>query len=443
MDFENFDPAALPITIAPIYSHSEPNSSIPLREGDLELDLNGVICRCQGKIELQFLPQPRTAVELTSRDRITHGVIAIPKLIIPDSPEPAQIEITGSGSQKLADKTWERFASGTVRTHIRRRSACGISFIVAAIPNFPSVGRKYVRDDTGDYYWPGRSECINDQWKITIDRLRLGRDFGQTLKSAAGYGITHVCRIEKADQTDIDVDAALDIVAALRSFLSFVRGAWTMPMLPVGFDRESNRVWELWNAPIVDPMRHVRTWHMPLDDPLPATFSGFMDKWVSEIWNEPIRLAIHWYVEANKKAGGIEGSLILLQSAFELLSWTYLVAERRILSADAFQPGKLSGADKLRLLLSGFDISLKIPESLERLTQLAPDLKWVDGPHALVDLRNAIVHAEPKKREKLSIVGDAIDEAWLLSTSYLETIILKLVKHKGSALDRIHSWTSV
>jgi len=60
---------------------------------------------------------------------------------------------------------------------------------------------------------------------------------------------------------------------------------------------------------------------------LEAVFLGFIKKWKNKIWNEPIEVAIYWYLRSNTMEGGIDGAIILAQSALELLAYTFIVEE--------------------------------------------------------------------------------------------------------------------
>ena len=75
-------------------------------------------------------------------------------------------------------------------------------------------------------------------------------------------------------------------------------------------------------------------------------FSGFLKLWLDEAWQEVIDVAGHWYVEANAQAGSIEGSIVLTQTAFELLASAVLVENEnyRWLSADGYE--RLAASDR-------------------------------------------------------------------------------------------------
>ncbi len=169
-------------------------------------------------------------------------------------------------------------------------------------------------------------------------------------------------------------------------------------------------------------------------------FPGFYKRWTEEAWKETLLLALHWYVESNMCAGGVEGSVVLAQSAFELLAWTLLVEERRVLSEESFQPGKLPAMDKMRLLFSACGIPLAIPGSLGQLADFAKANGCSDGAQTLTQVRNTLVHSNPKKRRKLFDADSSVrEEASELGLWYLELVLLYLFAYRGQYSNRLRT----
>ena len=94
-----------------------------------------------------------------------------------------------------------------------------------------------------------------------------------------------------------------------------------------------------------------------------------MKLWLDDTWEEVIRVAIHWYIEANALAGSIEGSIVLTQTAFELLSSAVLTDHNGWLSQEGYD--KLAAADRIRLLFLWAGIPTGIPGELSHLVKLA------------------------------------------------------------------------
>lgn len=158
-----------------------------------------------------------------------------------------------------------------------------------------------------------------------------------------------------------------------------------------------------------------------------------------QIWKDPFELAIYWYIHANECAGGVEGSLVLTQTAFEMLAWTYLIEDKQILTESAWE--KLKGAaERIERLFTEMGIPIELPAN--ECPELSAWAKSVgrdkSGPYALVAIRNAFVHPKTMSLKKaLAVSVSAKREAWQLALLYLETIILKLLNYDGPIYSRI------
>jgi hypothetical protein len=262
-------------------------------------------------------------------------------------------------------------------------------------------------------------------WRIILATLPDSWDFEQLLQSNGGYGLTHACKLERIDRSPFSADEARERLKAFSYYLSFARGIWVAPILLSGYDAKGEQVFEEWSDCRADSWQNNCSWFSPDCTDLPEAFPGFMRKWQDETWRELVEQSIHWFVESSKQAGGIEAGIVLQQTALEQLAWVLLVEERRNLSSNGFH--KLCAADKARQLLSHSGISLEIPDRLTNLRQLSKQLNWVDGPQAIIEIRNAIVHPNPKNRHKRNEVTTAARyEAWFLGLEYLEFVLLKL-----------------
>jgi hypothetical protein len=135
-------------------------------------------------------------------------------------------------------------------------------------------------------------------------------------------------------------------------------------------------------------------------------------------------------------AGGVEGGIILVQAALELLGWTQLVEETKSLSGQGYE--KLAAADKLRLLLSSCSIPLSIPATQTELVSAAKTYGWTDGPQATTEIRNALVHSNPTKRKKVLSVDPALTyEAYEVSLWFLELILLRFFDYRANYSCRV------
>jgi hypothetical protein len=169
-------------------------------------------------------------------------------------------------------------------------------------------------------------------------------------------------------------------------------------------------------------------------------FPLFVARWRDPQWYEPLRLSIYWYLQANNLLS-TETSLLVAQAALELLGWAVLVEGEGALSADGFD--RLPASDKLRLLLRNASVSLAIPTVLVALTGLAEARAWEDGPRAIGELRNSLVHPKlGKRRLMIDSPVRARIEVTQLALSYIELALLHLLRYRGDYVDRLHAQSS-
>ena len=159
-----------------------------------------------------------------------------------------------------------------------------------------------------------------------------------------------------------------------------------------------------------------------------------MRRWANEEWRETLHEVIYWYLNANEPARGTDAGIILAQTAIERLSYEFAVKEKRLLAVDGFKD--LRASDRFRLLFSSLGIPLDIPAATPKLQRLAcnSQLKWLDAPHALTEIRNSLVHPEHKRRDQFRSV---YYEAWNLSLWYLEMTILAICGYSGTYSNRL------
>ncbi len=433
---------AMPVELDPFYRTNQVNEAVCLYSGPLDLIDDDQVASGNGSIQLVWLPVPQIRFQMDVPNwspklgplRLPSGVL---KMIDGRS---VDVHVTGinlSGGENSTVPTFEGIGEAV-------KFVCGdpIVRVTFHVPNFPSFVGSSIRDESGRQRRLARAVMEGDGWRVTLDGLPRDGDmreesFGSQIKRAGGFGITHVGRIERSDGSEFSATDAGQLDEALSWFLSFCRGSWVGPVLAVGFDVDGKRVWEEWRLRKIERWRCVGSWFDSLSCVgLVEAFPGFSRRWKDETWNEPIRLALHWYVESNMCSGGVEGGTILTQAAFELLAWTLLVEDQESLSEAEFK--KLPASDQLRLLLSSCGIPPTIPTSMCALTQAAAAYNWKDGPQAITGVRNALVHASPKNRKRVLGADTGVRyEAWWLGLWYLELVLLRLFDFQGKYSDRL------
>ena len=282
----------------------------------------------------------------------------------------------------------------------------------------------------------------SDEWIVALDTKKGVHDLIDGLKDQGGYAITHMGGIRRADGGSFSFNEANGVLQAVYFFLSFVRGLWCGPILASGRKSGLN-VWQEWADYRLTPWKYVESWFPRVvtqegTTKLGQAFRGFMQKWNNNLWRDPIKYSIHWYVESNIDAGGVEGAIVLTQTALELLSWLYFVEEPATATCSVGCFEKVNAATKIRKLLNAFGIPVSIPAGLKNLQSEAATLQVPDGPEAFVRLRNTIVHPKESKRKvMLQTSVRARMEAKDLGLWYLELVLLRIFGYDGKYHRRV------
>lgn len=279
-----------------------------------------------------------------------------------------------------------------------------------------------------------REVLIFQNWKITIESLPGTKKRTEVVKKLGGYAVTHVGKIEKFDGSLYNTNEAEKILEALYYFFSFVRGFWMHPQLPIGFDRKNTKVWEVWINYQTSSWQTSNNWFdVHHGEFLSLLFPGFMRAWNNPQWQETVMAAVYWYIKGNTLAAGTDGSIVLIQSALERLSWEFHVNIKESISSYGFE--RLPAADCIKLILSHAGIPLDVPVELKTMTSIAKE-RNLDGPSVFTNIRNRIVHPG-KKRGGINPLKSPLFECWNLGLWYLELLLLYIFDHKGSYANRL------
>lgn len=227
-----------------------------------------------------------------------------------------------------------------------------------------------------------------------------------------------------------------DLRTALYYFFSFCRGIWCGPVLAVG-ELQGETTWLQWVPSRVASWWHRGSWWRQLEvrqlSSVAPAFSGFMRLWNRGLWREPLKNCLHWYVEANSNAGGLEGGIILIHTALALLSWLVMVEDPRTRAYSEKKFDSFSAGDRIRHLLTTLRMPCGVPAGeLPELAAALPGLGARDGVGAIVAIRNDVVHPRRKRRTHLLRTGSSGRiEALTLGLSLLETALLRLFGFRG------------
>ncbi|MFQ4136801.1 hypothetical protein PGN35_010820 [Nodosilinea sp. PGN35] len=420
-DFPDPIPSYLPIGLL--------EESITLYDGEIHFKQGENSFIANGQIRVAWLPTPRLQFEainplpeqikslaqredlllqLVDGKKISRGIITERK--------------TGSRSTTL---------SGIIGEQVDWPTDVPINHVLFILPNFQKLVGMPIQ--FSDKTSSNRLELRHSGWVITLDAVENQDEVFKLLEFHHGFGVTHFGKLEREDGEDFNLEDFLSILEALNWYSSFAIGQWTGFCLPVGFSNSGEKIWQSWSLSKLGPFTRQSSWlgWGSRRNIFEESFSGFLELWHDENWQEIVKLAIHWYIEANSQRGSIEGSIILSQTALELLASAILVENSDLISAEEFD--KSPAFEKIRGVLSWAQIPAEVPSDLPLLQE-----KWVDGAKAITEIRNKLTHPKKKNRKKFLLLSRDIKiNAWKLSLLYLELVLLKLFKHQGRYANRI------
>lgn len=423
--------ASLPIALEPIYKTSRANASVRLYEGALELRSEGnVSIHAEGSIDYAWVPDAKIRYEV--KPTAMHSLAAV---LHPGSQE--LVLPSGEAAQCLSLQISDCIR-GILNRPLVRGSGSRAVEVFFHLVNCAHVIGPGVQFGGNGGAMAGRLSFVTDGWTIIVDPVRELSDLDADLRSTGGFAITHVGRLMRDDGSEFDLSSADEILHCLLYMLSFAHGRWVAPILSVARDASGATVREDWQNRILSHHQWHMSWFCDMaSGTLEELFPKFWDRWRQPLWKDTIRRVVWWYVASNEKAGGLDGAVVLVQVALELLAWVIHVEDGHVLSAKGFEA--LSAADKLRLLVHWIGVTLQIPSELPSLARFAQERKpkIEFGPWAFTEIRNALVH--PKNRMILSGAENPLLDTWCLGMWYLELALLRASDFRGKYTNRLRA----
>lgn len=418
-----------PLALEPRYLTRVPNEEILLYEGLIHIQHTEppIDVANEGTVTLSWLPSPRIRFHLRF-----HLPDARKWLELTDYDVTVNLPDLGmSGKVLVTNLTWEALSrlctcDGVFNSEVTSLSTPESESIFFHLTN-SLLGSEPIRNGAGNKIWRGRLTLQSSEWEVMIDLV--DDNAKKLLKDHGIFVLTHIGKIRRKNGWDIDYRTAKELLYCLGYFLSFLNGLWSFPLLYGGL-RMDHIVWQEWNVPQLTPCCDPSSWwpnFLPIEpEQLWQAFDTFLRYRESNIWRDPIILAIHWYLDANAGSVAVEARIVLACTALELLSWNYLVNEKRKLSSGEFN--KNNAKNNLRLLLELMRIPVDIPNELSELKTVG-----ADGPEALFNIRNRIVHppSRPNARPITAYPTEARWQALVLGLWYLELVILHLLNYHG------------
>ncbi len=403
----------------------EANAPITLTETNIVFDVNGEQVKMPAKAILRLLPEPGLVIEC--QDSLTADNLRLQNLSFGDNDyitasifDQKSEFIVGQSSLRIAEDSQIGLAlfpkKEPVSIHLRGESLSSVEFGVLNFPKFLGGQDKRIEKD-GNINRVGTVQMKAHNWTIEITSESNLPEVKQLLDSQGGYAVTHTGTIKRSDGSSFSVQDVQPLLEGLRLFLSFARGAFCGVTLVKGNDQNGQIAWERWGTHKVTPWYNPPSWFdRNHGEILSEVFSGFLKSYEEQ--QELIRMLVGFYVSSNLGGHGvgIDASLILTQAALERLSYKEIGGK----------PGV-----RIAKCLEGNGISDEIPTDCEALRAVH---SWKHGPHAVVEIRNNLVHPKQKYGD---ISTSAYFEAWSLGQWYVELTLLHMFDYNGEYGNRM------
>ena len=410
----------------------EANKDITLAETRIRFDVNGQCVDTPARVILRMLPKPRLVIKCDldlrnldigpadfQQDYVTATVhdhkseFIVGQFTFPFGPESSIENMALSPKREPISVC-----------HTGDSLAC-VEFGVLNFPEFLGEQDKTIQSNGNSYRRIGAMQLQADPWTVDITAAPHLSDVKKELAATGGYGITHLGTITRIDDADFSAADVERLLHGLSLFLSFARGAYCGLTLVKGKSRAGQVAWERWGADRVTEWFSPPSWFDRHHGHLLANvFPGFWRRYQER--EEELRTVTTLYLDSNLGRGhgvGLDGGLILTQAALEREAHNVR--------------GKKTGNRIAKALVEN-GISEKAlcipPDSCPELARLATEHGWKHGPHALVEVRNEVVHPQQKYGK---ISARAYYEAWNLGQWYLELMLLRRFEASGEYGNRL------
>ena len=304
-----------------------------------------------------------------------------------------------------------------ISVHHSDDSLASVEFGLLNFPEFLGEQDKTV-ESNGSYNRIGAVRLQADHWVVDIEAAPNLSEVKKKLDATGGYGITHTGTVTRADGSEFSVSEVEQLLHGLNLFLSLARGAYCGLTLVKGKSRDGQVAWERWGTNKVTGWFSPPSWfdrhhgHV-----LAKVFPGFWCLYQQH--QQDLRTIITLYLDSNLGSShgvGQDAGLILTQAALE-----------RMAHKEDGKPGKSIAKTLRKGGISKEALSIS-PDACPELARLAEKHGWKHGPHALVAIRNNVVHP---RQDYGKISARAYYEAWNLGQWYLELMLLSLFGASG------------
>ena len=407
------------------HSTSEVHTNVPLEEMQVEFEIDGGKVSAPAKAVLYLRPSPSVVFEVwdvprdlkgaakaaSSQSAPTGSTVRVPTF----SEGPSSIRLENGTTVNVVPSSWginqkERALYASTLPCVVLDTGSLLKSIQFSLMNF---SRRVT------YLLPLLEAT---PWQVTLEPVSDLETLRKTQDTDRGYAITHNGTICRTDNSLFSVEKATELLDALNAFFSFVCGTFCSPLNAIGLDSNGDEAWKRWGPHYISPWYRPRSWFDITVSPfLPDIFKGFWQEYRNNA--QELARVIRWYAHSNE-TDVADVSMILNQVALE--TFTH--------STKGAKPDKQFTGDWIAGALRHVGIDPQIPAFCVELNRLANQKSWKHGPHALVEIRNDMVHSNAKHT---NIPIDAYHEARELGRWYLELMLLQRFGYMGEYANRL------
>ena len=413
---------------------TEGNSAV-LMQSSVEAKVLGDRWTGEGEVQLDLYPRPAIRMYCMFAEGVTRNsairVESDPQRLKEVTVDGRMVKGFAARAKAVHDETsiWVKWIPGEDSVTGMGDDTTEVDRLLFSLFNFDIRGMPHWDQVAGQTI-----EChrlVSDEWTVRIRSLKSAQKALKDVRESGGHKMTHAGEAKRSDGKSFDGSEAKRLLEAVEHFLCLVAGLKFKLCCPVGINCHGERMWSRWSSPGRWDSGRLHWFDYRNPASVEGLFPGFMAKWRTEDWQEGLRESIYWYALSNDSTRGIDAGIIAAQTALERLSFEHCVVERKLVSEEGYK--RLRASDLIRMVLSSLGIPLDIPSSAIEMLEEGKSNRWIDGPHGLVEIRNALVHGG-RKRSNWSV--ECYIEAWKLAVWYVEMVILAVCGYQGSHWNR-------
>lgn len=426
-----------PEIMTPIVEMKYPNENICLNEGIYTIKWKDKVFKSEGSLIFKWLPRLTVKFRGKLGNDFNYSWIQPfeTDLIVEITCENRKISLKG-GIYKIREKEEFNIVCSIPPQIEIGQKEINVEHVRFEIANLRSFLGNIVRTNKSGI--KNRIKFINTESKITIDKYANFLELNHNLNEIGGYQILYTGKLELNSKKKISYEKASEILDSFSYFLLFINGRRCFPLFRSGIN-DNYEVWSTYSPFFNDQHQYVYSWASDSgNNGLEKIWKNFSKLWKDLDDRESIKTILHWYTEANSSSGNIEGSIVLIQNALELL-FHWLISEK-MKYVNLSEADNLSASAKIGFLLAFYNINPSLPNEFDSLPKFAKQNNIINGPESFTIIRNCIVHPNHKKRKALKeIESRAKAEALHLGIWYVEIILLKHLNFKGTYINRCKS----